>query len=73
MHPFYVPCSDPDKIDVNVRCLDGVDLSKFKPNSFDSKTGNRLRPARCRRDDAMIAVPLDGEIRDGRHVLTMRV
>src|SRR5271156_7257609 len=25
MHPFYVPRSDPDKIDVNVRCLDGVD------------------------------------------------
>ena len=22
---FYVPRSDPDKIDVNVRCLDGVD------------------------------------------------
>ena len=26
IHPFYVPRSDPDKIDVNVRCLDGVDL-----------------------------------------------
>lgn len=26
VHPFYVPRSDPDKIDVNVRCLDGVDL-----------------------------------------------
>jgi hypothetical protein len=37
MHPFYVPRSDPDKIDVNVRCLDGVDLSKIKPNSFDGK------------------------------------
>jgi hypothetical protein len=37
MHPFYVPRGDPDKIDVNVRCLDGVDLSKIKPNSFDGK------------------------------------
>src|SRR5215471_9095927 len=37
MHPFYVPRSDPDKIDVNVRCLDGVDLSKIKPNAFDGK------------------------------------
>ena len=27
IHPFYVPRSDPDKIDVNVRCLDGVDLA----------------------------------------------
>jgi hypothetical protein len=37
MHPFYVPRSDPDKIDVNVRCLDGIDLSKIKPDSFDGK------------------------------------
>lgn len=25
--PFYVPRSDPDKIDVNARCLDDVDLA----------------------------------------------
>ena len=37
IHPFYVPRSDPDKIDVNVRCLDGVDLSALKPQSFDGK------------------------------------
>jgi hypothetical protein len=37
IHPFYVPRTDPDKIDVNVRCLDGVDLEKIKPNSFDGK------------------------------------
>ena len=30
IHPFYVPRSDPDKIDVNVRCLDGVDLGAIK-------------------------------------------
>ena len=30
IHPFYVPRSDPDKIDVNVRCLDGVDLAALK-------------------------------------------
>lgn len=35
MHPFYVPRSDPDKIDVNIRCLDGVDLDSLKPASFD--------------------------------------
>lgn len=28
IHSFYVPRSDPDKIDVNVRCLDGVDLDE---------------------------------------------
>ena len=37
VHAFYVPRSDPDKIDVNVRCLDGVDLSALKPHLFDGK------------------------------------
>lgn len=35
IHPFYVPRSDPNKIDVNVRCLEGVDLSALKPEPFD--------------------------------------
>jgi hypothetical protein len=26
IHAFYTPRSDPDKVDVNARCLDGVDL-----------------------------------------------
>jgi hypothetical protein len=37
IHPFYVPRSDPDKIDVNVRCLDGVDLAAITPHRFDGK------------------------------------
>jgi hypothetical protein len=37
VHPFYVPRSDPDKIDVNVRCLDGIDLSRLAPKSFDGQ------------------------------------
>lgn len=37
IHPFYVPRSDPDKIDVNVRCLDGVDVEAVKPHRFDGK------------------------------------
>lgn len=37
IHPFYVPRSDPDKIDVNVRCLDGVDLSALTIGQFDGK------------------------------------
>jgi heme-degrading monooxygenase HmoA len=32
---FYVPRSDPDKIDVNARCLDGIDSSKLKVAPFD--------------------------------------
>jgi hypothetical protein len=31
IHSFYVPRSHPDKIDVNVRCLDGVDLESLGP------------------------------------------
>src|SRR5262245_12319476 len=31
VHPFYVPRSDPDKIDVNARCLDDVDLTTITP------------------------------------------
>src|SRR5262249_52432692 len=37
IHPFYVPRSDPDKIDVNVRCLEGVDLSAVQPRPFDGR------------------------------------
>jgi hypothetical protein len=35
IHPFYVPRSDPDKIDVNVRCLDAIDLAAISPKPFD--------------------------------------
>lgn len=37
IHSFYVPRSDPDKIDVNVRCLDSVDLATLRPQSFDGR------------------------------------
>ena len=34
---FYIPRSDPDKIDVNARCLDGVDLSQLRVRHFDGR------------------------------------
>jgi hypothetical protein len=37
VHPFYVPRSDPDKIDVNARCLDDVDLTVITVKPFDGK------------------------------------
>jgi hypothetical protein len=37
VHPFYVPRSDPDKIDVNVRCLQGVDLAALRLPTFDGR------------------------------------
>jgi hypothetical protein len=37
IHSFYVPRSDPDKIDVNARCLDGVDPETLVPQRFDGR------------------------------------
>ena len=35
--PFYVPRSDPDKIDVNLRCVRGVDLGALALETFDGQ------------------------------------
>jgi len=37
VHPFYVPRSDQDKIDVNVRCLDGIELATISIKRFDGR------------------------------------
>jgi hypothetical protein len=37
IHPFYVPRSDPDKIDINVRCLDDIDLTAITVLPFDGR------------------------------------
>jgi hypothetical protein len=37
IHAFYVPRSDPDKIDVNVRCLDDVDIAALRIHTFDGQ------------------------------------
>ena len=34
---YYVPRSDPDKIDVNARCLDGVDVGTLTVAPFDGR------------------------------------
>ena len=34
---FYVPRSHPDRIDVNVRCLDGLDLDALRVRRFDGR------------------------------------
>jgi hypothetical protein len=34
---YYVPRSHPDAIDVNARCLDGVDVSQLRPRLFDGR------------------------------------
>ena len=35
--PFYIPRSDPDKIDVNARCLEGIELGELKVERFDGR------------------------------------
>jgi len=37
VHPFYIPRSDPHSIDVNVRCLEGVDVDRLKVSRFDGQ------------------------------------
>ena len=37
IHAFYVPRSDLDKIDINVRCLDGIDLVALAVKQFDGR------------------------------------
>jgi len=37
VHGFYTPRSDPDKIDVNARCLDGVDVDALTVTRFDGR------------------------------------
>ena len=37
IYSFYTPRSDPDKIDVNVRCIDNIDLAKIKAVPFDGQ------------------------------------
>ncbi len=34
---FYIPRSDPDAIDVNVRCLQDVDLGRLEYDHFDGR------------------------------------
>lgn len=46
MHPFYTPRSHPRHVDVNVRCLDGVDVSAIPRTPFDGRSdweGSRAR------------------------------
>jgi hypothetical protein len=37
IHAFYVPRSDPDKIDVNARCIDDIDLAALDLKYFDGQ------------------------------------
>ena len=46
IHPFYTPRSDPDKVDVNIRCLDGDAWRRFAITTFDGKNWEAAFAAR---------------------------
>ena len=46
VHPFYTPRSDPDKVDVNARCLDGDAWTRFSRVTFDGKNWETAFDAR---------------------------
>ncbi len=43
---FYIPRSDPDKIDVNARCLEGVDVTKLARRHFDGRNWEKAQHER---------------------------
>ena len=43
MHPFYVPRSHPDKIDVNVRCIEALDLGNLQITPYDGQNWEQAR------------------------------
>jgi hypothetical protein len=43
--PFYIARSDPDKIDVNLRCVEGIDLRAIRPVRFDGRNWEAAQAA----------------------------
>lgn len=41
---YYIPRSHPDKIDVNVRCLEGIDLAELTITPFNGREWEKNRP-----------------------------
>jgi hypothetical protein len=50
VHPFYTPRSDPDKIDVNVRCLDDIDPESVPATPFDGRNWEQAMIDRAPRE-----------------------
>jgi len=42
---FYIPRSDPDKIDINVRCLEAVDVAAIPTTAFDGRNWEAAQAA----------------------------
>jgi len=46
VHPFYIPRSDPNSIDINVRCLEGVDVDGLELARFDGQNWEEANAGR---------------------------
>jgi hypothetical protein len=63
MHAFYVPRSQPDKITVNARCLDGIDGPSLKPaRFFDGRHWEEAQRRRIAEGGHAPAPGLDGAV-----------
>ena len=63
MHPFYVPRSDPDRISVNARCLDGIDGPALKPvRLYDGRHWEEAQQKRISEGGRVVPAGLKGEV-----------
>jgi hypothetical protein len=46
IHSFYTPRLHPDRISVNARCLEGVDMAALQPSFFDGQSWEEAARAR---------------------------
>ena len=63
MHAFYLPRSQPDRITVNARCLDGVDGPSLKPiRFFDGRYWEEAQRRRIAEGGHTAATGLNGAV-----------
>jgi hypothetical protein len=63
MHAFYVPRSQPDKITVNARCLDGIDGPALRPKwFFDGRHWEEAQSKRISGGGHVAAAGLSGAV-----------
>jgi hypothetical protein len=46
IHSFYTPRTSPNGVSVNIRCLEGVDLTGVRPGLFDGRNWEEAMRAR---------------------------
>jgi catechol 2,3-dioxygenase-like lactoylglutathione lyase family enzyme len=65
---FYVPRSDPDRIDVNLRCVEGIDLERLEIGRFDGRHWEEAYRATREREPQQSPVRSEPTVRRAHHV-----